>query len=118
VLGPEAPQVAGALTVKANLMLATGHYVEARDLAAEAERVLLLSLPKDSWQVAAAMNVKGAALTQLRKFPEAERLLLDSRDALGQSPIPNLAEKGRIRLADLYAAWGKPGEAAKYRRTD
>ena len=76
-LGPEHPQVAGTLTVKANLLLATRHYEEARDLAVEAQRILALSLPPDSWQVAAAMNTQGAALTKLGDYARAERLLLE-----------------------------------------
>ena len=58
-LGPEHPQVAGTLTVKANLLLATRPLREARELAGEAQRILLLSLPKDSWQVAAADEHRG-----------------------------------------------------------
>ena len=116
VLGLEHPSVAGALTVKANLLIATGHFGEARDMASEAERIIALSLPKDSWQMAAAMNTRGAALTKLGQYSEAEPLLLESRDRLGQSPIPNLAERGRERLVDLYTAWGKKDEARKYFR--
>jgi tetratricopeptide (TPR) repeat protein len=113
-LGPEHPQVATTLTVKANLMLAMRRYDDALQLSREAERILLLSLPRDSWQVAAAMNTEGAALAQLARYADAERLLLDSQGSLAQAPIPGLADKGRRRLAELYAAWGRPDEARKY----
>ena len=116
--GESHPQVAGTLTVKANLMLATSRYREAQLLAAESRRMLVQSLPEDSWQVAAAMNTEGAALSRLGNYPDAERLLLASRDGLGQAPIPDLPEKGRLRLLDLYTSWGKPAEAAKYRSAD
>jgi len=106
--------VAGTLTVKANVLLATGQYAGARELAVEAQRILALSVPKDHWQVAAAMNAEGAALTHLRRFPEAEKLLLESRDGLQRAPIPDLAERGQARLAELYLAWGRPEEARKY----
>ena len=114
-LGDNHPHVANTLTVKANLMLATKRYDAARLLAAEARRVLAESLPEDSWQIAAAMNTEGAALEKVGKFPEAERLLLASLDGLALAPIPNLTDKGRERLRDLYTAWGRPDEAAKYR---
>jgi hypothetical protein len=117
-LGAEHPQVAGTLIVKANLMLATRHYDEARELASEARRILALSLPADHWQVAAAMNVEGAAREKLGEYAAAERLLLDSRPGLSQSPIPELAERGRIRLVELYTAWGKPEEARKFRASN
>jgi len=34
---------------------------------------------------------------------------------LAEAPIPGLHDLGRGRLRDLYLAWGKPVEAAKYR---
>jgi hypothetical protein len=74
-------------------------------------------MPKDSWPFAFAMNTHGAALLKLGDFADAEPLLLESRGPLGGAPIPGLADKGRARLADLYTAWGKPGEAYKYRPT-
>jgi hypothetical protein len=54
-------------------------------------------------------------LARLGDFQEAERLLLASQPALGKAPIPDLAERGRARLADLYVLWRKPEEARKYR---
>jgi tetratricopeptide (TPR) repeat protein len=114
-LGPEHPQFAGTLTVKANLMLATQRYEEARAAAAEAQRVLRLSLPDDSWQVAAARSTEGAALARLGDFAAAESLLLASLPGLENSPIPGLPEVGRQRLRELYLAWGRPAQAARYR---
>jgi len=113
-LGPEHPQVAGTLTVQANLLLARHHYEEARAVAVEAQRILRLSLPDDSWQVASALNTEGAALTKLGDFALAEPLLLGSLAGLEGSPIPDLQVRGRRRLHDLYTAWRRPDEAAKY----
>jgi len=96
-------------------MLAQRRYEDARRLAVESRGILSESLPEDSWQVAAAMNVEGAALAGTGQFKDAEQLLLASRAALGQAPIPDLAEKGRLRLLQLYTEWGKPDEANKYR---
>ena len=40
-----------------------------------------------------------------------------SLPGLGKAPIPNLEDRGRERLAELYLAWGKPeDEARKYYR--
>jgi tetratricopeptide (TPR) repeat protein len=114
-LGPEHPQVAGTLTVQANLLLATGRFEEARAVAVEARRILKLSLPDDSWQAAVARNTEGAALARLGEFARAEPLLLDSLALLADAPIPGLPARGRQRLHDLYVAWGRPAEAAKYR---
>jgi tetratricopeptide (TPR) repeat protein len=114
-LGPEHPQVATTLTVQANLLLARGRYDEARAGAVEAQRILKLSLPDDSWQAAAARNVEGAALAKLGDFAGAEPLLLASLPGLEHSPIPGLPSVGRQRLRELYLAWGRPAEAARYR---
>jgi tetratricopeptide (TPR) repeat protein len=113
-LGAEHPQVAGSLTVKANLMLATGRYAEAIGIAREAERILRIALPADHWQVAAAVNVEGAARTRLGEFEAAEKLLLASLEGLAGSALPGIEARGRQRLVELYTAWGKPEEAAKY----
>jgi tetratricopeptide (TPR) repeat protein len=115
VLGSEHPQVASTLSVQANLLVARGSHPEALQAATEALVILALRLPDDHWQVAMAKNAQGAALTGLGQYPEAEKLLLASQPALAGSPIPDLPERGRARLADLYTAWGKPKEAAKYR---
>jgi serine/threonine-protein kinase len=114
-LGEDHPQVAGVITVQAHLMLATQRYEDARRLAAEARRMLEATMPSDSWQVAAAMNTEGAALVRLGSYAQAEPLLLASRAGLEQAPVPGLAERGRVRLVELYTAWGRPEEAAKYR---
>ena len=72
-------------------------------------------MPADSWQVAAAMNVEGAAQVALGHFEQAEPLLVDSLAALGRAPIPGLETRGKQRLVELYEAWGKPEQARKAR---
>ena len=115
-LGGDHPQLASSLTVKANLLVARGQFQEALDVTGEALKILAPVLPDDHWLIAMARNVQGAALTGLHRYPEAEKLLLGSLPALSGSPIADLPDRGRARLADLYTAWGKPEEAAKYRR--
>ncbi len=115
VFGDSDLQVASSLTVKANLLLATRHFEQARQAATESQRILALSLPADHWQVAMAKNAEGAALVGLKDYRNAEPLLVGSLGALSGAPIPDLPQRGRIRLAELYTAWGKPGEASKYR---
>ncbi len=62
-----------------------------------------------------AKNVQGAALTGLGRYAEAEKLLLASLPDLAGSPIADLPQRGRARLAELYIAWGKPEKARKVR---
>jgi tetratricopeptide (TPR) repeat protein len=115
-LGNEHPQVASTLTVQANLFVARRQYADALEAATQALRILALNLPDDHWQIAMAKNVQGAALAGLGRYRDAEKLLLASLPALSGSPIPDLPQRGRARLTDLYAAWGKPEEAEKYSR--
>jgi hypothetical protein len=64
-----------------------------------------------------AMSVQGAALTHLKQYAAAEHLLLGSLPGLKESPISDLEDKGRVRLQQLYLAWGKPGQASLYRKS-
>jgi hypothetical protein len=95
-------------------MLATKRYPQALALASESARILGKTMTPEQWQMAAAMNVEGAALTRLGRYAEAEKLLLASQPALGNAPIPDLEQRGRARLVDLYTAWGRPEEARKF----
>jgi tetratricopeptide (TPR) repeat protein len=113
-LGENAPQVASTLTVQANLLLARRRFQEARQVAAQARSIFATSLPEDHWQVAMAMNAEGAALAGLGDYEKAEPLLLASLPRLSGSPVPGLVNRGTVRLADLYTAWGRPDQAIKY----
>jgi tetratricopeptide (TPR) repeat protein len=115
LFGNEDPRVGGTLVMKASLLAATGHYLESQQAVAEAKRIFAGSLPEDHWLVAWAKSVEGAALTGLREYQAAEPLLLQSVDGLKDSPLPGLPASGRIRLAELYTAWGKPEQALKFR---
>jgi tetratricopeptide (TPR) repeat protein len=116
VMGDESADVGSTLGLKANLLLATKRYEEALAVATEARRILALTLPDDHWRVAMAKNAQGAALAGLRKYKDAEPLLLGSLTALAGSPVPDLPDRGRQRLYDLYTDWGRPDEARKYMR--
>lgn len=114
VLGDEHPETAGTMTVRADLMVLTGQYREGLETAREAERILSKSLPANHWRIAAAKSVEGAALAGIGQYEQAEPLLLTSLEGLAQAPIPQLADEGRKRVAQLYAAWGKPEKAQEY----
>jgi len=115
VFGFDHPRVAVGRIAKANLLISTERYEEALSLAQSAKASLLSTLPEDHWLVAYAASAEGAALAELGSYPEAESLLLASLEPLKLAPIPGAVEQNRIRLAELYAGWGKPGEAARIR---
>ena len=66
-------------------------------------------------RAAAALNTEGTALAKLGAYADAEPLLVASLPGLEKSQIPGLPGVGRKRLRELYLAWGRPAEAARYR---
>ena len=117
VFGESSVQVAGALTIKANLLLETGQYSDANAVAAAAHEVFAAQLPEGHWRTAMAESAEGAALVGLKAYDEAETLLLKSHEILSDSAMGMalLAEQSHARLYELYTVWGKPEEASKYR---
>jgi serine/threonine protein kinase/tetratricopeptide (TPR) repeat protein len=73
--------------------------------------------PEDDWSVGATKSLLGAALTALGRYGEAETVLLEAhRDLDALSPPPRRDVAATVgRLIDLYMAWGRPDEAARYR---
>jgi hypothetical protein len=77
---------------------------------------------KDDWQLYRAQAFLGVALSGLKRYPEAEKLLLSGQQGLEQrlSRMP-ADQKQWVRfsadqMVDLYSSWGKLDEAAQWRR--
>ena len=71
--------------------------------------------PEDDWSVGATKSLLGAALTALRRWDEAESVLLEARhdlDAMTPSPRREL-EVVAARVAELNATRGTQGRAAR-----
>jgi hypothetical protein len=51
----------------------------------------------------------------MNRVAEAEPTLVGSTAGLKLAPIPNLADRGRLRLIEFYQRWGKPDEVQKLR---
>jgi tetratricopeptide (TPR) repeat protein len=74
------------------------------------------SLREDDWSVGATKSLLGASLVALARYDEAEAVLLEARRDLESQPASRDAMKATIaRLAELYAASGRPDRAAAYR---
>ena len=77
---------------------------------------------KEDWQLYRAQAFLGAALSGLKQYPEAEKLLLSGQQGLEQrvSRMPADQKKwirfSTEQIVDLYSGWGKPDEAAQWRR--
>ncbi|HET8646411.1 MAG TPA: tetratricopeptide repeat protein, partial [Vicinamibacteria bacterium] len=98
-----------------------------QDRAAEAEpmlrhalRVRERTLAKDDARLGQVKSALGAVLTKLARYEEAESLLLAAERILAGGKAGGWeaqeARSNRTRLAALYEAWGRPDQAAPYRR--
>jgi tetratricopeptide (TPR) repeat protein len=118
LLGDEHPEVAGGITKLAYLYLKTGRAEKARDMASDARVMFTKLLPPAHWRTAWSASVEGAALTRLNEFEAAEQLLIESYEMLQENPGGGsraiYIEETRGFLAELYRAWDKPGQAARY----
>jgi tetratricopeptide (TPR) repeat protein len=97
-------------------------FVQKEDLAGaessfnEAIDVLRKTFPEDHWQIANAQGLLGGCYTKLKRYDEAEDLLLRSYRIIDQQ----FGEKHRRtqavlrRIVELYEAWEKPEKAAEY----
>jgi hypothetical protein len=75
------------------------------------------TFPEDDWSIGATKSLLGGVLVALKRYEEAETVLLDARRDLEASSVsrPTDLKATVARLVELYAAWGKPQMAASYR---
>ena len=68
----------------------------------------------DAWSVGATKSLLGASLVALRRYEDAETVLLEARRDLEASPTstPLAIATSVERLTHLYEAWGKPARDA------
>jgi eukaryotic-like serine/threonine-protein kinase len=116
--GPGSVQRANALAYVGYVRLRHRRYVEAEPLLREC---LAIREQKEAgaWPMYSAKSMLGEALVGLSKYAEAEPLLLEGFDGMKKTHwsdhanwLPTIVQ----RLVQLYEAWGKPDEAAKWRR--
>jgi tetratricopeptide (TPR) repeat protein len=117
VLPDTHPMVAALLQVRGLSLLDQARAGEALPLLRESLQLRKGTLPKDHWLIASSESVVGACLTALRRFREAETLLLRADAGLGASLGPGHERtlETRKRLVRLYEAWGKPRLADPFR---
>ncbi|HET9662678.1 MAG TPA: tetratricopeptide repeat protein, partial [Burkholderiales bacterium] len=116
-LGDEHPDVASSMTLLASCVVANGDFDEGYQLAAKAKSIFAASLPEGHWRTAVAAGTEGAALAGLKKYEEAEPLLVDSYAVLSHDSgaLSLFVTESARRLEALYSAWGKPEKAREYR---
>jgi len=117
LLGDAHPDYAVGEQNLGSLLLKMGRPEEAAPHLETALAVYRKALPEGHARLAGGQVSYGACLAKLRRFPEAEQQLLSGyealRAALGAQHDRTLRAAGL--LADLYDAWKRPADAARYR---
>jgi eukaryotic-like serine/threonine-protein kinase len=116
-LQPRHPDLAPALVGLARLLIERGEAQEAESMLREGLEIQHAVLLPDCWQIDEAESVLGSCLAMLKRFEEAEPILLQSYAALKAKRPANdrRIEQARKRLLNLYLTWKKPDKAAHYR---
>jgi tetratricopeptide (TPR) repeat protein len=118
---PSSPTHASALAVRGATLLLEGKPAEAELKLRECLAIRRKSEPND-WTTFDTQSLLGQALSEQGKYTEAEPLLRSGyeglkqhRDAIPPHAKPRLT-KALKRLVQLYEAWGKDAEAARWRK--
>lgn len=117
LLGEEHSQVAGSERNLAALLLDQGETAAAGELLESALATLRNTTPVDPSAIAETEGVWGSYLAALGRFSEAEPYVLTSYETLRQVKGGQHAgaRDAAGRVAELYEAWGRGDEAARFR---
>ena len=90
----------------------------AEPILREAVAAYAQHLPRGHWFLAIAEINLGVCLMRLERYDEAETLLLRGHGCAERERGPTSSDALSVkkRLVELYEAWGKPGQAATWRR--
>jgi hypothetical protein len=73
--------------------------------------------PAGHFLILSSQSILGEHLALAKRFDQAEPMLLESEKALveARGESAPIVKDARERIVRMYEAWGKPGEAAKWR---
>ena len=116
VLDGQHPLLAESLGGLAFFYLERGDAEIAEPLFREAVEIARAVFEPDDWRLALTESEYGACLSELGRYAAAEELLLSGFQVLEGSlgRQDRLTLRAAERLVDLYEAWGKNEQAARY----
>jgi serine/threonine protein kinase/tetratricopeptide (TPR) repeat protein len=117
LLGPDHPTV-GVDKLNLGVLLCDAEQApEGLALTSDAVRILGAVLEPGQWEMGAARSAQGHCLGRTGRYAEGERELLAALQIVEAALGPDHPRNDRIRfrLVELYEAWGRPEEAARYR---
>jgi len=118
---PKSPSRAAEMARHGAMLLKQQRAVQAETVLREC-LALDEEIQPDSWETFNVKSMLGESLALQKKYDEAEPLLLSAYQGLQKraAEMPSGFEesitKAMERLADLYQAWGKKEEAARWRK--
>ncbi|MCH8150401.1 MAG: tetratricopeptide repeat protein [Planctomycetes bacterium] len=114
LFGPDHPNVAVTQNDLARLKHVKGENKAAEDMHREAIAILGKTFPDDHWEIAYVESSLGETLIALRRFEEAQRLLIRSHAIIeAERGATHAATRNAVkRIGDLYNAWhtAEPGK--------
>jgi serine/threonine protein kinase/Tfp pilus assembly protein PilF len=117
IFGDGSPDVAFSLYTLADMYEDMGNYHDAASLWQESLEIRQNALPAGHLHTIKSKRELGNCLAKLKRFEEAEKLLLEcyenleSKSKISKEDITKTLEY----IVDLYITWGKPEKAAVYR---
>ena len=116
-LGNDHYWVSIALSNAASIHERLGEVDQAESMIEECLRIRHLHSGTLDWQFAELDSIRGGCLVARETYAEAESLLLDSHAVLSRhfNPTDRVMRETCQRLAELYAAQGRPVDAAAWR---
>jgi serine/threonine protein kinase/Tfp pilus assembly protein PilF len=118
VLGPGHVQVGRALNYWAESVRRSGDAARAAELLRESIAIHSSALAPNHWQTASTRSMLARCLVDLRRFAEAERLLIDAY-AVVEKEFGMTHERVQAvveRVVELYDTWKRPEQAALWRQ--
>ncbi len=116
IYAPEHPLTGNALLDLGRALTLQGEFVEGEQMESQALAIYKKSPSQSEYYPAWAEQWRGAALTGLSRWSEAEAMLVSAEQKLRTVPMtpPRHYRESLKSLVKLYEAWNKPAEAAKW----
>ena len=114
--GRDDPEAHAWLAMVGMALLEAGDHAGAEPVLLECLAMRRKQLPEGDWLTCNAMSLLGGSLAGQGKYAEAEPLLIEGYEKM-EPPPPLAFRKPEVlaRVVELYEAWEKPEEAAKWR---
>ena len=116
-IGEDQMDYAAALNNLGTSIMNRGGYTEALPILERAAAIAERATGPAHWAPSAMRLNVGKVQTRLGRYAEAERVLLAALEGLraGLGDASDPVQKARDRVAELYEAWDRPDQAARYR---